>query len=183
MTAVAERYRKLAAGFTARVESVPDDRWSSQSPCEKWTARDVVRHMVATCGFFFKLVGRTMPPGPSVDDDPRGAWTAARDAVQAGLEDPGIASLELSGDAGPQTFEQAIDRFVCADVVVHTWDLARATGQDEEIDPELAAEALEISRAVVNDELRELGAFGPAVEVGDDAPVHHQLVGFLGRTP
>jgi len=180
VTATADRYRQLTAGFTARVESVPDDRWASQSPCEKWTARDVVRHMVTTSGFFFGLVGRSMPAGPSVDDDPGAAWAAARDAVQAGLEDPEMASLEFDGFAGPQTFEQAINRFVCADVLVHTWDLARAAGLDERLDAGAVHEIFEAMKPM-EEMMRSSGEFGERVDVPDDADEQTRLLAFLGR--
>ena len=177
---MAERYRRLAAGFTARVEAVPDDRWASPSPCEEWTARDVVRHVVESSGHFFGLVGRPVPVGASVDDDPRAAWAAARNAVQAGLDDPEVASLEFEGRAGRQTFEQAIGRFICADLVVHAWDLARAAGLDERLDPDAVHRVFEAMKGM-EDMLRASGAFGEPVEVADDADEQTRLLAFLGR--
>lgn len=177
---MADRYRHLAAGFTARVEAVPDDRWASPSPCEEWTARDVVRHVVDSPGHFFGLVGLPVPSGPSVDDDPRAAWAAARDAVQAALDDPAVASLEFEGRMGRQTFEQAVGRFICADLVVHAWDLARAAGLDERLDPEAVHRVFEGMKKM-EDMMRASGAFGEAVEVADDADEQTRLLAFLGR--
>ena len=69
---IAERYRRVAAGFTERVEAVPADRWTSASPCEGWDARAVVRHVVDAHGLFEGMVGRSLGDIPSVDDDPAG---------------------------------------------------------------------------------------------------------------
>jgi uncharacterized protein (TIGR03086 family) len=177
---VADRYRHLAAGFTARVEAVPDDGWASQSPCEEWTARDVVRHVVESSGHFFGLVGRPAPEGPSVDDDPRAAWAAARDGMQAALEDPEIATLEFEGRMGRQTFEQAVGRFICADLVVHAWDLARAAGLDERLDPDAVHRVFEGMKGM-GEMMRSSGAFGEPVDVPDDADEQTRLLAFVGR--
>ena len=60
MEDVSERYRRLAATLTARIEWVPDDAWSNQSPCEQWTARDLVGHVVEVHGRFQQLVGLSL---------------------------------------------------------------------------------------------------------------------------
>ena len=63
-----------------------------------------------------------------------GAFRQVTDAVQAGLDDPAVAGREFDSPMGPQTFEGAVSQFLCGDLVVHQWDLARATGQDETLD-------------------------------------------------
>jgi len=177
---VAERYRSLAAGFTARVQAVPSDRWANPSPCEEWTARDVVRHVVAGAGQFLGMVGRSLPPAPSADDDPVAAWASARDAVQEGLDDPAVAGLEYEGEMGPSTLEQAIDRFYAPDLLVHSWDLARAAGLDEHLDPGAVHRVFEAMKPV--DELLRLsGVFGPRLDPPPGADEQAQLLAFLGR--
>ena len=76
----------------------------------------------------------------------------------------------------------AVDRFVTPDVLVHTWDLARATGQDDTLDAELAGSVLE-GFVMMGDALVASGHFGPAVAVADDAPVQVRLVAASGRDP
>lgn len=180
MSEIADRYRDLAAGFTARVESVPEHRWENASPCEGWTARDVVRHMIETAGMFFGLVGRELPAGPTVDDDPAGAWSTARDAVQAALDDPAVATLEYEGLFGRTTFEQGINDFVCFDVLVHTWDLARATGLDERLDPAEVHHVFETAQPM-DDTLRTSGVCGPKLDPPPGADEQARLLAFLGR--
>src|SRR4029077_16206761 len=117
MSEVSERYARLADAFAAKIAAVPEDRWASPSPCEDWTAREVVRHVVGTQGMFLGFVGRKPGDIPSVDDDPLGAWNAARSVVQADLEDPDRAGAEFEGMMGRQTFEAGGDRFLCTALV------------------------------------------------------------------
>lgn len=178
---VSERYRRLAEAFGGRVEAVPADRWSNPSPCTDWTARDLVRHVVETHGMFLGFVGRSLPPdGPSADDDPAAAFGAARATVQADLGDPERAGAEYDGFGGRSTFAEGVDRFLCFDLNVHEWDLARAAGFDASIDLDellrLRAEA-----EAFGDALRGPGAFGPAVEAPPDADEQTRLLAFLGR--
>jgi uncharacterized protein (TIGR03086 family) len=180
MSDIADRYRRLAEAFTATAEAVPADRWESPSPCEGWTARDVVRHVVDTHGMFLGLVNREVGEAPSVDDDPCGAWHAARDAVQADLDDPARAGATFQGWRGPSTFAEAVDRFLGFDQVVHRWDLARAAGVDDRIDPadlRLASESV----AYYGDDLRRPGVCGPALEPPPDADEQTRLLALLGR--
>ncbi|NKV83195.1 hypothetical protein GS930_10860 [Rhodococcus hoagii] len=58
-------YRRLAAAFTDRVDAVPADRWEAASPCEGWTARDVLTHVVETQSHMVGVVGLSIPDGPS----------------------------------------------------------------------------------------------------------------------
>ena len=182
MSAIADRYRRLATAFADKVAAVPDDRWGSPSPCEGWTARDVVRHVVETQGMFLASVGRELGPLPSVDEDPVAAWEAARGVVQADLDDPARASAGYEGFFGPTTFEETVDRFGCLDLVVHGWDLSRAAGLDDRIDPE------EVRRVTADteglgDALRAPGVCGPAVEPGPGADEQERLLAHLGRRP
>src|SRR3954462_1231195 len=105
MNEVAERYGRLADEFARAVAAVPDDRWSSASPCEGWTARDVVEHVCSTQGMFLGFVGEPAGEGPPVAEDPVGAWRAASAPVAAALADPGRAAATFDGFFGTSTFE------------------------------------------------------------------------------
>jgi len=182
MSEVSERYRRLATGVTDKIEQVPEDRWSSQSPCEKWTARDLVRHLVEVHGMFMGFVGRELRPGPDVGSDPLGAWTSARDQMQSDLDDPERAGAEFDGLAGRSTFADAVDRFVCFDLNIHGWDLARAAGLDERIEPEELPKLWATAESF-GDAIRSENVCGPPVEVPDDASEQDRLLAFLGRRP
>jgi uncharacterized protein (TIGR03086 family) len=103
--------------------------------------------------------------------------------VQALLDNPATPAKTLSNrHIGEVPLDQATDRFYTADVFMHTWDLARATGQDVNLDPVKCAELLEGMR---EDEkaMRSSGQYGPRVDVPEDADVQAKLLGFIGRTP
>ena len=121
----------------------------------------MVAHVVSTLSMFEKLVGREQRPGPSVDDDPLGAFEAVRTQVEEELADPALADVEFDGFFGRSSFAKAVDTFLSGDLVTHRWDLAKATGGDLTIPPD------EIERAwkdveVFGDTMRSPGAFGPA---------------------
>ncbi|AKH84839.1 hypothetical protein AA958_24450 [Streptomyces sp. CNQ-509] len=183
-TQAAEEHRRIAAGFTARVRGAEAGRWDDPAPCEGWVARDVVRHLVEWFPGFLKTgAGIELPEGPSVDDDPVAAWQVHNDAVQSLLDDPATAGRTLSHpQTGDLPLAQAIDRFYTSDVFMHTWDLARATGQDEHLDPAKCA-ALLAGMLPMDEVLRGSGHYGPRVEVPESADVQTRLLAFTGRTP
>ena len=184
MSGPAEEHRRVAGEFTATVEGVAPDAWDNPAPVDGWLARDVVGHLVEWLPAFLDgAAGITLPAGPSVADDPVGAWRTQTAAVQALLDDPEVAEREHDlPHIGTMTLEQAIDMIYTSDVFLHRWDLARATGQDETLDPEKCAVMLE-GMLPMDEMLRESGQYGPRVVVPDDADVQTKLVAFIGRTP
>ena len=193
MSALADRYRAHADAFERLVAGVREDKWSSPSPCVAWTARDVVDHIVSMHGYMLMPLGRRLPAEPTVAEDPLAAFRAARQAVESVLDDATLAGTECDTPAGPVTAEQNIDQVVSDDLVLHGWDLARATGQDDTMDEADVARLWDASAAVPADlmeQFRTPGAFGPGVEVygpevpvADDAPLQDRLLGFIGRDP
>jgi uncharacterized protein (TIGR03086 family) len=184
VTEISDRYRRLAGGFTARVEAIPrdDPRWAAPSPCEGWTARDVVDHLVGAHRLFFGLVGHEVPEPPPVAEDPAKAWTATRAAMVAALEDPDVAQREYEGMFGRARFEDSVARFLCFDLLVHGWDLARAAGLDDRLDADEVRACFAAAQAF-GDAMRQPGAFGPEVPAPADADEQEKLLAFLGRDP
>lgn len=183
MSDAAERFRKIAAGFTARAQAVPAGAWSNPAPPAGWDARDVVRHLVEWIpDFWSRHAGIGLPTGPPVDDDPLGAWLALRDGLQAMLDDPEVASREQDLPMGRMTVEAAVDMICTNDVFLHTWDLARATGLDETLDPDEVHTMLE-GMEPMDDVLRTSGHYGPRVEVPAGADEQTRLIAFIGRRP
>jgi uncharacterized protein (TIGR03086 family) len=182
VNAAAEEHRRIAGVFTERVKGATD--WDAPAPVDGWTARDVVRHLVEWFpGFLESGAGVRVDRGPSVDDDPVKAWLTHSDAVQALLDDPATPSMMLTNPhIGDVPLDEAVDRFYTSDVFMHTWDLARATGQDEALDPEKCAVLL-AGMEPLDDVLRASGQYGPKVEVPEDADVQTKLLAFIGRNP
>jgi uncharacterized protein (TIGR03086 family) len=121
----AERFRRVAGRFSDCADHVPPAAWDDPAPCEGWVARDIVRHLVDWMPAFLRAAGVELPAGPSVDDDPAGAWAQLAGSIQALLDDPDIATREFdAGPPGRQTVESAVAMIVLGDIVIHTWDLA-----------------------------------------------------------
>jgi uncharacterized protein (TIGR03086 family) len=183
MSDAARRYGKVAGGFGDRVDGVPAGAWDRPAPCEGWVARDVVGHLVDWISAFpLARVGVGPPVGPPVSDDPAGAWHALDDAIRAALADPAVASRTMDTPMGEVTFEQAVATFCLPDILVHTWDLARATGLDERLDADEVHQLYEGIQPM-DAVLRESGQYGPRVEVAGDADEQTRLIAFTGRHP
>ena len=178
----AERHRQVAGAFSDRVRGVQS--WDVPSPVPGWTARDVVRHLTDWFpGFLAGGTGIELQRGPSVDADPVACWQVHADAVQALLDDPETARRELvNRHVGTVPLGPAIDQFYTSDVFMHTWDLARATGQDDRLDPDLCGQLLG-GMQQMEEVLRSSGQYGAAVEVPADAGVQDRMLGFIGRDP
>ncbi|MBW8801463.1 MAG: TIGR03086 family protein [Streptomyces sp.] len=182
---VVERWRRLSAGFQARADAVRLDQWDSPAPCAGWTARDVVAHMVGWMpALWFPAVGRPLPDLPDPTTDPAASWAALDLAVQELLEDAPAAQLPTFTRAGTMSLEQLVAMTGLMDVLVHTWDLARATGQDERLDPhEVAAflPDLEGMPTEMDEAMRLSGHYGPRVDVPPDADPQVRLLALTGR--
>jgi uncharacterized protein (TIGR03086 family) len=177
----ADRHRAVATVFTERVRGTAD--WDVPSPVPEWTAREVVRHLTTWFPGFLSASGVELPAGPSVDDDPVAAWEHQTAAVQALLDDPESAGRTIANPhLGEMTVAGATDMIYTADVFMHTWDLARATGQDDRLDPGFSA-ALVDGMSGMEEAIRSSGQYGARVPVPDDADAQTRLLGFIGRDP
>lgn len=180
-SAPAERHAAVAAGFSARVDGVRD--WEAPAPVDGWVARDVVAHLVEWMPAFLAAGGIDLATdGPAVADDPAGAWHAHTAAMQALLDGPDADQEFTHPRAGTHQLGAAIDQFYTTDVFLHTWDLARASGQDDTLDEETCAVLL-AGMEPWDEILRASGQYGPRLPVPDDASTQDRLIAFIGRDP
>src|SRR3954449_3623417 len=192
-TGPAGRHGAVAARFSARVRGASD--WDAPAPVAGWRALDVVGHLVEWFPDFLKsATGLVLDRGPSPEEDPVAAWQVHADAVQRLLDGPEAATPFRHPMVGEMRLPDAVDRFYTADVFMHTWDLARATGpderlrpgpptgQDERLDPETCAELL-AGMEPIEELMRSSGQYGPRVPVPDDADAQTRMLGFIGRLP
>ena len=168
----------LAADFDTRVTGTTD--WTAASPCEGWTSRDVVAHIVGNHRGMVAQATGTTAPELAADDDIVAAWKSATSALHAVLCDPEKAATSVQSPFGPMPLEQMVGRFICNDVLVHTWDLARATGQDESLNADAVA-AAHSGLKPLDAMLRSPGIFGPKVDAPEGADAQTEFLCFLGR--
>lgn len=169
------------------VAGVRPEHLSLPTPCRNWDVRLLLNHIIGGNLMFAEVArgGRAEVTGEMDDHtrpDPGTNYLASAESVLAAWAEPGAMQRRCHMPFGDVPAQAAVSIHFL-DVVVHGWDLARATGQDTTIDPDLAEEALDISHGLLSPELRQVGAFGPEIPAAADDPLHHRLVAFVGRQP
>jgi len=172
-------------GFEAVLTGVAPDRWDAPSPCAGWCAADVASHVtgdlreVESFATGRGKAGSAASPGPATEGGAVAAWRAARAAMMAALDPAGLARPLLLPWGGQITLGEFLRRCP-VEILVHTWDLARATGQPAGLDHGLVREALEPARlwAPV---LRASGQVGKEIAVAGDADDLTRLLAIFGR--
>lgn len=179
----AQRYGRIADAFSERVDAVDPGDWNRPAPCEGWVARDVVGHLVEWVpGFLQTFAAIEAPALRSAADNPAGAWHGLDGFLRGLFDDPATAEREIQTPMGTMAVDEAIDRFVTTDVLVHAWDLARATGLDDTL-PDVDFNGLLQDLEPIEAVLRESGQYGPRIVAADDASPQDRLLAFLGRDP
>ncbi len=173
------------------VDHIEPDQLDNPSPCDAWTVRDVLNHITGGAEVFARCVRDGSVPddelgelmtGDRLGDDYKGAFHRAADAANESFAIPGAMDRIVKMPFGEMPAGMAID-IAIFDVTTHAWDLAKATGQSTDLDPDVADVAYRVAQTMLNDDLRSLGIFGPAVEVAGDAPAADRLAALAGRTP
>ncbi len=165
--------------FTALVTTVPADRWGAPSPCDDWTAADVVQHVIDTQRGFLAERGAPLPDPP--DGTPAERWAAHDAAVREVLADEAFATTPYDGYFGPTTLADTLRDFYGWDLVVHRWDLGRAVGQEVTwSDAECAF--VEGALAGFGDQLYAEGICKPAVDPPAGADEQTRVLALLGRS-
>jgi|SRR5687767_6501381 len=174
---------------TARViGGIRPEQLDAPTPCEGWKVRDVLEHVIGGNHFFAAAAAGEAPPtgdgSDIVGDDPANAYEQGRKRALDAWRQPGVAERIVTLPIGdiPGSMAMVI-HFV--DHLVHAWDVAKATGQDTALDPELAEAAHRMMEGRIPEQLRtgDNAPFGPEVPWAEDAPPHERLVAYLGRTP
>jgi uncharacterized protein (TIGR03086 family) len=176
---VAARYTAIAEGLDARVAGCTAAGWGASTPCPEWTARDILEHVVGVHRGVLALLDEPAAD-PDAGEDVTAAWQTVTAAMREALRDPGRATRIVSPRFGDMPFEDLVSRMVCSDTLIHTWDLARATGQDERLDDHAVTVAWTWMEPA-GENLRASGAFGPPVEPPAGADTQTKLICFLGR--
>jgi uncharacterized protein (TIGR03086 family) len=140
--------------------------------------RDLVSHVVTTHRRVLGVLHETAPEEP--EEDLLKGWEAARARVIDALDDPATAAKTVAGPFGEQPFESLVGRLLCADTLFHTWDLARATRQDEHLDEESVSKAIEFL-GPIDESIRRPGGFGPKIAPPPGADAQTCLLCFGGR--
>jgi uncharacterized protein (TIGR03086 family) len=180
MSQDAERYERVARGFTARVSEVQADQWDNPTPCAEWTVRDLVSHVVDTNRHVLSKLDGSEPAPADAAGDLVAQWTAVSGDVLAAAQDPERGPKVVMGFTHEAPFESLVGGLACSDTIIHTWDLARATGQDEQLDQDAIAHSQALLEGF-GEGIRRPGAFGAALPTSPDADDQTRFLHFTGR--
>ncbi|MGE0881424.1 MAG: TIGR03086 family metal-binding protein [Acidimicrobiia bacterium] len=167
----------IADRFGAVVDGVTD--WDAPTPVAEWRACDVVGHLTTWFPEFLASGGIEIAHGDS--GDPVGSWHRHDAEVRALLAARGGESF-THPYVGTRSLADTVAQFYTADVFLHTWDLARASGQDDRLDATLCEE-MYAGMSSMGDMLRSSGQFGEQQPVRADAGPQERLIAFIGRDP
>lgn len=176
---------KQAVATTGKVTSgLSGDVRSNATPCGDFDVHALASHLA---GFYAgsALAGRKESGETAPDllgSDPAAALADLGSKMADAWGTPG--ALDGSTKFGPGEMPaQMAGTITYLETLVHGWDLARATGQQFEISDELAEASLATAQMICNDVSRERGAFGPEVQVPEDAGAFERALGLTGRDP
>ena len=180
-----DRHLAVCRRFGESVRAA-NGKWDRRSPCDAWDARGVLEHVI---GFHDVLLLRPLGLKPERPrDDPQIRWKLTYGALEKAFE-PGRRLFErvvevpqLQGNPATKLNARAMMPNLTRDVLVHTWDLARAVGADDRLD----AEWCELFYAALPTDTAALsvsGMFDAPVAVNDHTDMQSKLLARLGRNP
>jgi uncharacterized protein (TIGR03086 family) len=183
---IAALHRQALDATGIIVAAIQADQWEVPTPCEAWDVRTLMTHIVGGNYWAVELAsGKTIADvgdrldGDVLGADPVGAYNASSQAAAAVFEKPGALDAPCAVSYGPIPGSvYAGHRFL--DVLIHGWDLAKATGQNTKLDPALVIAC----REVVDPQLGMIqgsGMFGNPAGAPDNADPQTQLLAILGR--
>lgn len=192
MTDPRELYGRTLAQTGAIIEAVRPEQLGLPTPCGDWDVRALLGHIVSGVG----KVARTgeaaltgAPPsadsrtdGAGIGDDWTRAFRTAGERVAAAWKDDATLDAMIAVPWGTIPGRAALSGFT-GELLTHCWDLAVATGQPSELDPGLAAFALDLYQRILPAEGRDKTPFGPPVPAPENAGGYARLAAWLGRTP
>ncbi len=177
----------VVASLQPVVYGVSEEEMDKPTPCTEFDVRSVANHMLGTIEAMRRV-------GASVPQDPEDPWgTSGENISEQWREDLGRRLTEFADAwSQPDAWEgdptdggmprQMVGDMGFVEVMLHGWDLAKGTGQDLDYDDEAAQRALEILEQI-GEQGRSGGAFGPQVQVPDDAPPFAKALALAGRDP
>lgn len=174
------------ANTTRLVQGIGDEHWNRPTPCDKWDVRQLVTHTAGVMANFRNgAAGKPVAGDPADFDlgtDPAATLAELSAENVAAWRDRG--ELDSTITLGENEFPgQVAININMLDAYVHGWDIAKATDQDADLDPEMCSALLAFAQQVVPATPREGDNFHAVVETGKEADVTDQLLAYLGRQP
>jgi uncharacterized protein (TIGR03086 family) len=174
----------LTRGILANIRP---DQLDCSTPCASWDVRAVCNHVIGNTFYFVACLDKGGFSPPPEDDFTAGDMVATYDdgiaEALAAFGAPGALDQTLAMHFGEIPASVFIE-IATTDALLHGWDLACATGQSTDLDPELARRQLDISREIIFERARgadTAAPFGPEQPAPPNASPIEALAAFLGR--
>lgn len=171
-------FERAAEGAVARIEGVQPSQRSAATPCSEWDVDALLEHMAGGPAYLLAALDQ---PAPTVTD--AASYRTAIAACVAALREPGALERRCQSPAGFEWSVAEATAGTAMDQLVHTWDLAVATGGDRTLDADVVDAVVAMFLPQMPEIGRSAGIVGPAVPVPDDAPAQDRLLGAMGRQP
>jgi uncharacterized protein (TIGR03086 family) len=167
----------------AIARSLPD-KMDLPTPCEGWTVRNVINHVVT--GNLRTLAWTHNGSGPPNEDDhlrddPLAAFDASFDQVRSRLEYLSVRDVSVQTPFAVLSADELIE-MRCSELIVHAWDVARATGQPTDFAPELCERSHAMARVKLEGRDRTESPFGPEQPPLAGASTADRLAAYFGRS-
>jgi uncharacterized protein (TIGR03086 family) len=168
------------------VDGVRADQWGAPTPCSEWDVKHIANHLISENlwagelyqGKTIQEVGNTLD-GDLAGDDPAGAYRASVGVASRAVTAPGAMEVTCHLSFGDFSgADYAAQLFM--DTLIHGWDIAKATGQDARLDPDLVAACFPIAQQLTS-QVRSTGVFGDDLPVAADADLQTKLLALVGR--
>jgi uncharacterized protein (TIGR03086 family) len=180
MDTTSMQFESARRPLTEVVAAVAPDAWANPSPCEGWSARDVLGHLITTQREFLTGHGVDLGPAPDLTADPAGAWRDHAQRVATALADDALTATPYDGHFGPTTIGATFAQFYVWDMLVHRWDIARAVGADAGLSAD-ELDRIEAGAESFGEALHMEGICRPGLDVPPDAARPTRVLARLGR--
>ena len=174
-------YRRATTDALAVAEGVRPDQLALPTPCSAWTVQDLLDHLVGGTHYLASAIAGTEPS--ALTRSTPADFRAGVNACLAGLAQPGALDRTCTSPLGFDWTVEDATAGTFMDVLIHTWDLATATAQPADLDPELVDACVAMFLPDMPERGRAAGIVGPAVSVADNATPQARLLAAMGRTP
>jgi uncharacterized protein (TIGR03086 family) len=182
MSSNSRDYIKTVYAFDHVMKLLPEKALSKQSPCAEWKGVDIIGHVLGGMKSVHSAatVGAMPKAWPKPGSDPLGAWSKLRDQTLEALDHPKVLQAVAQTFFGPMPVDTFLS-FMGADLLIHTWDLARTAKVDERLDAHLCKSVQTAWKALPDSMLRSPNVFGPAIKSAKGADAQTRMLNFVGR--
>ena len=178
VASTSENFIIVNEGFRARLVGLSDAQLSAETPCEGWTTLDCIDHVIE---IYAQVASAVAPEIRDLDGaTPLERFDHLAPVIEAATKSPELGATIVQSPFGPLALKQLISSVVLHDTLVHTWDIAMATGGDLTLNAQMVERAF-AKMAPLDDGLRGESTFAAKIEPPPGADLQTQFLCFLGR--